>query len=121
MGICYPCLLLFWRVDSAPQQLWWLVQIWWWVSAPLFAVGFVVAWIGVGLDNLRIMLAGILLCCSLLVGCYAFLGIIVVAALPATAMTLFRVAREMVWRTRKRLARSKQFQSAGVWDGELDI
>ena len=82
-----------------------------------------ITWIGVAIENLRVMQVGVVLCFPVVPGYYAALGLIVfsaVASLYTSIVALFTGVRERLGRKRKSLARPLRASSKGVWDWEID-
>jgi hypothetical protein len=100
-----------------------MFRVYWCVTLPLLALGFVITWIGVVFEDLPVMQVGVALCFPVLPGYYAALGLIVfasVASLYTSIMARFTGARERIGRRRKRLARLPWTPSKSTWDREID-
>lgn len=94
--------------------------IWSWASTPLLALGVLVAWVGVALDDLRIMLSGIILCMPMLLGIYGLLFVGTIISIRLTMWAVYTRLREMARHRLKGMARLVHEPAPGVWDREMD-
>ena len=78
------------------------------------------AWVGLALDDLRIMLSGMILCMPMLLGIYGLLFVGMIISIPLTLWAVYKGLREMARHRLKGMARLTHEPEPGVWDREMD-